>query len=579
MLQLLENYVPTIFATLVEPCLVLLNRLLCLLQPFHDLRRGRQPAAKAFEAPYTSLPPQLSLWQSLTSGHILLATLCLVSLLANVLAVALGALFNESPVTMAYNETILQSHTSVLTPTDFLADIGSLLGYDHYYVTAANLSSGTRLTPWTDAQFAYLPFSTPAEAVNNGSSTHRARTNGFGVDVTCSTLSTSADSFPYVDYTLRDDGSQDMYVLFHTTNGSIANCSTIRGLYSSEWLDKSESPVSGTLAQEVVTDIFAQRFYINNTELFPDDGGICDRKLFLSWMRIDPADRNGSQRASHMYCAPAWRMGTFDVTVDPGGYVLDAKQVGSFDEIDGSTRNQTETVLTKINHVIGTGAGEATTTSMQPGDDNGWHNDTLSRDWMNYLLKLKLNSTTLLDSSQPVPDFEAVHPAVEELYKMLVANIIGSHVSSLFEAVSSPMQLTGAKIVTETRIFMDETAFVITMTILGLMVVVATALYIRESKPFLPRLPSTIGSLLAYVAASQAVKEYAEREEKIRRAPNATRSNATYSFGKYLGMDGKEHVGIELDPFVAPADDGAGVRFRAWFKRSKRKSGADCNRP
>jgi hypothetical protein len=576
---LLENYVPTIFATLVEPFLVLLNRLLCLLQPFHDLRRGRQPAVKAFETTYTSLPPQLSFWQSLKAGHVLLASLCLVSLSANILAVALGGLFNEYAVAVAYNQTFLQAHSTEITPSDFLADVGFVLSYDHFYVTAANMSLGTQLTPWTDAEFAYMPFALPLAADNNDTTIYRSKTKGFGVEVTCSALSTSDNSFPYVDYSLNDDGSQNIYVLFETTNGPVANCTTIRGMYNSGWLDTSKEPAEGTLAQELVSSLYSQPFYIKNIEHRQDDGGICDRKLALSWMRINPADRNGSQTGSHMFCAPVWQSATFDLFVDSEGHVLEASRVGDFDDIDDHTRAQTETVLTAVNDIFGKGVAVRPMSTMgMPADDDGWHNDTLSRDWINHLLTVKLNSTRLLDPMQPVPDLNMVSGPLEDLYKTLAANMIGMHIPSLFRPLTIPAQVSGTKIVGERRIFMDDTAFIVTITILGLMVIVATALYVRERRPFLPRLPSTIGSLLAYVAASQAVKLHSEREREKQRGKTqgnrgALYPSATYSFGTYLGMDGQEHVGIEVDPFVTLADNGSRPRFRMWFDRYKGQGG------
>ena len=364
-----------------------------------------------------------------------------------------------------------------------------------------------------------------------------------------------------------------MFAVFRTVNGSLANCTTIRGLYPGGWLNMSKTPVKGQFAQELVTNLRPKPFYINNTQYNPDVGGVCDRKLLLSWMRIDGADRNGSQRATHMYCVPTWRSATFDVTVDEEGYVLGTSRVGEFDDIDAGTRNSTDAILTQINEVIGGGAAVMTSIMMtRPADDDGWHNDTISRDWVNYLLKLKLNSTRLLDASQPAPSLDSIAHPVEDLYKTFVAHIIGSHFPSLFESVVSPMQLPATQIVRETRIFMDETAFIITIAILGLMVIVATALYVRESKPFLPRLPSTIGSLLAYVAASQAVRDYAERQREAENGHSSAPGNATYSFGEYLGVDGQHHVGIELDPFVRPSDGGGFVRFRKWVARTRTKA-------
>lgn len=94
-LSLVENYLPTVFATLLEPAWVLLNRMLCLLQPFDKLRRGNAEASASVKARYTSLPPQLVVWRAFRSGHILLAAVCVVALSTNILAVTLSAIIEE----------------------------------------------------------------------------------------------------------------------------------------------------------------------------------------------------------------------------------------------------------------------------------------------------------------------------------------------------------------------------------------------------------------------------------------------------------------------------------------------------
>lgn len=141
-------------------------------------------------------------------------------------------------------------------------------------------------------------------------------------------------------------------------------------------------------------------------------------------------------------------------------------------------------------------------------------------------------------------------------------------------------------IVQETRIFLDDTAYIITLAILSFNILILIILYIKERKPFLPRFPSTIASLMAYVAASRFVRDrnnnsnnsqrgrYMERmgsddtkfgeKSRIRvRTASAASSTTqahkhlrqTYSFGRFLGVDGKTHIGIEVDPFVMPIND------------------------
>jgi hypothetical protein len=489
-------------------------------------------------------------------------------LLANVLAVALGAVFNENPVLVNYPKSLQQVYSTSINDTAF-GHLSAVTSYDHFYVAATNLSSETSLPPWTDTAFAYMPFSTFPNDSNDTTSTYRAETKGFGVDVICSPLSTSPKSIPYVNYTFGDDGSQDIFVVVPAANGTVAKCRTVRGLERTPYLNISNPQPPGYLAQEMVTDLHTAFEYINGTQFEDEDTEACMGKLVMSWMRIEPRDRNGSFTATHLYCVPTWRSATFDVTVDSEGYVLGARRVGAFDDLDSNTRNRTEGVARDINGMIGSPAATPTNFDQPFGGQEGWHNDTLTGDWINYLLSLALNSRKLIDPTQPVPGPDsALTTPVEDMYKMLAANIIGSHLSSLLNLALQPIQLTGTEIVSETRIFMDETAFIAAIAILGLMVIVATSLYVRERKPFLPRLPSTIGSLLAYVAASRAVRGYGAPTRGYRASGRRKAGGETYSFGKYTGVDGAEHVGIELDPFVKPLDDGnpgrqkSSIRFR-----------------
>ena len=91
---------------------------------------------------------------------------------------------------------------------------------------------------------------------------------------------------------------------------------------------------------------------------------------------------------------------------------------------------------------------------------------------------------------------------------------------------------------------MDQPAFIITMIVLGLNIIVAVMYYCWAVIFVLPRMPTTIGSILAYVAPSRGVKLYNVRTLGM--------SERTLSFGRYVGTDGKVHVGIELDPHVSP---------------------------
>lgn len=544
-LQLLENYVPTIFATLVEPFLVLLNRLRCLLQPFHDLRRGHRSAARTLETSYGTVPPQLAILKAVRSRHGLLAGLCGLSLLANVLAVALGALFNEQLVSVSYPTTLQQYQVPYLNRIQITKLSGSNAEFfDHYYITMANLTYGTRLTRWTDTDFAYFPFFTP-EGGDNSSSVYRGETRGFGMWATCSEIGTLPDALPYVNYSLHDDGYQDLTVLIRDTNGSTVECDTWQTPNPTNRLNMSATITPGYLAMEMATSLRTSS-YTNGVD------GICEQQMLFSWMRVDPADKNGTFKAAHVHCTTALRTAMFNVTVDGAGYVLESERVGPFENLTTISQNETQRLLTSGVDTVGAGAAITSSSTTVTFLDASWHNDTLTRDWFNYYLKLMANSSSLVNPQQGLPDMDWTIPAVEGLYQRLFSVALGLNMGGVFKASEEPSQLEGTRTVEETRIFMDNTAFIITIVILGLNIVIATALYIQESRSFLPRLPSTIGSLLAYVAASRAVRGYVEAAEEKDRSRAPKYGGATYSFGEYTGVNGAEHVGVELDPFVKP---------------------------
>jgi hypothetical protein len=498
------------------------------------------------------------------SGHVLLTSLCVVSLLANVLAVALGGLFNEQPVSVSYPTTMQQFQIPVLNRTTLYFSNDSVTSfYDHYYVTMSNLSSNTRLTPWTDTEFAYFPFLAPSDGRDNSSLVYRAETRGFGIEAVCSEIGTSPDSLPYANYTLSDDGSSNLDVMLHDDDGSVVKC-WAGDLLRSSRLNLSAPITPGPLAMEVATSLSNQTYHQGIPQ-------VCDRHVLMGWMRVDPADTKGSLNATYVHCTSLLRTARFSVAVDSSGYVLDSRRVGDFEDLATISPEETNLLLTDGTVAVGGGNGLAASTSIMYKDAS-WHNDTLTRDWVNYLLKLMANGTSLVDPQQGLPNATWTVPAVKTLYQRLFSVALGLNTGGVFKTTDNPTLLEGTMTVEETRIFMDEVAFIITIVILCLNVLVVTALYVQESRPFLPRLPSTIGSLLAYVAASRGVREYRPGNKigiQDRRARAAT---ATYSFGEFVGTDGREHVGVELAPFVKAADGAGSMRFRKWFRRSRKDS-------
>ncbi|TQN74446.1 hypothetical protein CSHISOI_01047 [Colletotrichum shisoi] len=485
-LQILENYVPTVFATLLEPFWVLINRLLCILQPFQDLWSGKRSAESSINARYTSLPPQLVFWRAVRS------------------AVGLGGLFNEKPIAIEHSHEFRQTMMPRLSNDSLFKEetrkfFSNSAPYEvPFYITMNNVSQGTPLTPWVNHEYFFQPLGfLPNEATNMD--TYTARTRGFGVNPSCSDFGTyrTQGKEPRLNYTMIRNGEAVQGCPSHFTNMGLelGDFDVFPGPATGEIVSKLSSGFKLSQCEVPLIVGWSRISYATNSS----EGRNLTTTTMKSLQITDLADKE--MQTAFVVCDPVFTTAMFDVTVDSQGYVLNASQ-----------------------------ASESSDTLDYPLSTN--HTDAIST------IPGRAN---LLDPTF-TPNTTALIPAIETVYRQVFALTIGNN-QFLLDTYPEPVTIPGVRHSTETRIFMDTTALAISLAVLGVNILVATALYGLAIKHFLPRMPTTIGSILAYLAPSRVLREYS--------GPGSL-SSATFSFGRYVGEDGRAHVGIELDPFVVP---------------------------
>lgn len=529
-----------VFSTMLEPFLTLLNRMICALQPYQDMLKGNRRAKTTIETKYDSLPPQLVLWRAAKAGHYVLVILSLVVLLANVLAVGLGAIFNETPRAVHTSMNVTSLISPSLTRATVLPTGATSLSnspyFDHFYMVQTNLSANTRLPAWIDTQFAYLPF-TDLTSKDNSSAQYNAVTRGFGVAATCSVLSSSNTSLTHAVYRFNvttEMGNQEFAVMHGDTPfGNTTKCEPRKYTYYSVPQGKS--------AQEIYTSL-KQGSDSNTTE---EATAFCESRILLGWLRYDTAQPKRTPETAFLECTSEMITAQFNLTVDADGRVFESHRLGEYDNVTDVLGANATAVLRDANTLIGDRSQQSTGGVGMLA----WHNDTLTRDWMNYYLKLETNSTDLVDPNKGLPDVAGLIPSVEKNYQRVGAALLGAN-PDLFAAYGpgQTAPILAATLVTQdTRIFMDNTAFIISMTILGIYLLVGIMLYARQREILLPRMPSTIGSTIAFVAGSRAARMYSGPDKR-------GQPTEKYSFGRYVGVDGTAHLGIELAPYVALLD-------------------------
>ncbi|KAL9114570.1 MAG: hypothetical protein Q9187_007446 [Circinaria calcarea] len=176
------------------------------------------------------------------------------------------------------------------------------------------------------------------------------------------------------------------------------------------------------------------------------------------------------------------------------------------------------------------------------GDGSKWHFHSLTSDWLNYFVKMAMNTTALVDPSAVLPPFTEVAPVVQAINRSIFAIILGLN-TNLFASPAGTESVKGKVYSLQPRVFMDRTMFIIAITILILNFLAAMFYYIQRPKKFLPRMPTSLASIVAYLAASHAIREL-----------EVQKLDEKYKFGKFIGVDGKPHIGIEKEVLTVPLE-------------------------
>lgn len=568
--QIVENYIPTALATLIEPIWILINRLLCMLQPIEELQGGRAASKNSIDADYNSLPPQLVIFKALRSSHFKLAAVCLMALLANVLAVAFAGMFNEQAIFIprtidmyppfstkfvAINGSV-GPHIDNSLASEGLKPSGAYIGGDGTDLFLAADSNSTALTPlpaWVDKEFMYIPF-TDSNTVSNTEGLE-ARTQAFGATLDCKEIP-AEDYFAealVIDFKRKLASNSTFRVTMNDGTGHRVTC----GLNGSSV--PQEGPVgepdgaglylpcqSGKSAIELVLALQA------NQSASQADKDFCRRTRFLGYARhvgetcYNTISFNASN-ALFIGCRPHLQTSTADVFVNAEGRVQNVSRGDvtsdlSKEFLDQHFSNDVANLLEQADRYIYRFRGGI------------WHNDSYASDMVNYFILNPHNDSRLLDPTLPVPSLKDVTQRLYPTYSSLFAIWLGLNKEKLLipNVQGSVSPTTGRTSESHIRIFLSMPLFIIAEVILGIYAIVAFCIYFRRPGRFLPRMPTSISAIIALFAASSAVldMEYTSHFTRRERRKHLESLGHTYGYGTFVGTDGNLHIGVEKEPLV-----------------------------
>lgn len=550
--QLVLNYVPIIFATFLEPFWLLLNRILCLLQPLKELSGGQAAASQSLDLKYASLPPQLTVWRALQARHYFLTSVCAIGLSANLLAVSLNGLLDTGFVSMEQSMPFALEYQSLFRQTPQRRGDPQTVSSTYQYVAKANITDGVALPPWTAPTMYFVPFALSTRSQSGVVEAYKATTRGFGIEPNCRPSTFNHTAFV-------TDQQQFWYSKEPTSAGRSVTCGAFTAPHGGQNNSNAALEVfhqlnplnlllsdngSGSNAHaNVATNATHDEFLACNGVLI---AGFLRGNLTVSFDNVKTQNSDSSPNpeilkinelsSTWIACRPRLVTGLYDVIVDPNGHIKSHRALG---RSDGSPSSL---------FVDGTSAAllvSSATSILAEGSNTApyWHNDTFVDTWFAYFVKHLSNSTDLLDPAARVPPFESVQPYVEDLYARLFAIVLSLNQDWLSPA-DSGSTLEGKMIVSTQRVFMSDSMFVITVTLLALNMAVAISYWVKRPKKMLPRMPYTIAIMLEMFEGSGLVSDVEDTKR--------WQTEWTFGYGRFVGTDGKPKVGIDRRPFVIP---------------------------
>ncbi|KAL8978645.1 MAG: hypothetical protein Q9205_005820, partial [Flavoplaca limonia] len=543
--QLVLNYIPVTFATLLEPFWVLLNRMLCILQPFEEIRNGRAKPSQSFDVKYTSLPPQLIFWRALRARHLLLVALCLIGFSANFLAVALGALFEDSFVQSQSPLEFSQIITPIINQTalDRLTQDSPNAYEEHWYVAKSNLTDGTQLPAWIAPHLFFAPFDLSANRRHSDTLLYSALTQGMELNAQCVQLN-SSDSNTTIWYNRTEPSSP--FLEINTTrahdrnrNSSLTGMTCVTQPYTTLGIP---TDINRTYAAELFGSVipFSQ-------DPSAEEEEFCSRQWVAGFLRarrtasIDSTEAEPRRstasgyeisKALYVGCQLSVRLASFDVTVDEEGRIQRYHQESPFSEAafplpyDGNVSS----LYDGINTAMWSGGKGA----------DSWHTDNIAESWVQYLIKSRMGSSAFQDPNLAPPSIETIGPVLEDISARLFAIVLGINTDIFLPAVAG--STTPGRIITQAhKVFMSRHMFVASLILIVLNVFVAVLFYARRPARMLKEMPTTIASLLKLVEGSGLAVDNADAK---------SRAEWQIGYGRYMGTDGKPHIGIERRPYI-----------------------------
>ncbi|KAK6523730.1 hypothetical protein TWF281_001702 [Arthrobotrys megalospora] len=573
--QLLFSYIPTAIGTFLEPFWVLLTRFICVLQPLETLRHGHALASESLTLKFESKPPSLTILSALKSRHYFLSILAITALSTNILAIALGAIFDPITVPSSAFVTFRDQYLPSIQALPFSYEFGvvdeTLLPAhhfgtgrdDHYYALYANFTSSTPLPSWTTPTHFFLPVKATEAYTRNSSNLLQAETIGVNASLSCEAIEAPLslgenDGRPTVKLQIKETAFENSGPLCESsTNFRIATLSNV-GDSPSSFLNFQ---YNGTLAMEAYPTLQGAS---NTTKENEVCGGlvpaIFSRAQALSNVSLfDPAEFEYKA----ILCRPKLSVHRYEITFDTSNQIVNAVMKPS--DIDEKSRlfagSITEPqLLANIQWLLRSDLRD----SGEKFKRDSWlyfSRDSLPTGWVDFMIQTVSNSSRAFDPETPIRDINmaSIGEQLGEVYSRVFTIVLGLYHDQIFRQPASPApEFQGVKLTPAIRVKMSTAMFALAAALLGWYFLLAIHFYLFRVSRLFQRLPTSIASEIQLFHKSSHVLDDVRGTELLtskQRKTHLSKLNRRYGYGRFIGRDSILRVGIEREPLLDHMSD------------------------
>ncbi|KAK6523212.1 hypothetical protein TWF694_006104 [Orbilia ellipsospora] len=552
--QLLFAILPTGIGSLLALLWEGLTRWLCVYLPFERLIARNTDSRGSISDECAIRPPQFVLRRAIDSKANLVIIATLMTLLGQVLTVALSGLFQQGYSPQQENESYRSLYAPKVTNLPFvvtekaLKNDGNILGSvssqfvigekDVSYQLYSHLTYGIPLPPWMNSERFFTPFFATNET-SNANKTFISTTQSFFASLDCSQ---NAPSY---------NGTSVNYASTIEVNGETISCVASHKLQGDY---KGVGFVN--LRPEIAAEIYPL-FVTEGAQVdVVDDSDPCASIFgFTSIRAVSTADSNNGYgleniRMNSLICQPNFHIEDVQVAADFQGRILNTTATTGNPTTTFDMAGVFDSSITKTK-LAGTLRQLFSKTEVTP-------HDGLSvgyEDWSTQIIISSSNSTDIINPDLEPPDNETIKSALTGVYQIVFAAFMAKYHPQLLSptTVENEKIVTGSYIERVPRVFMSKPMFLLSAAILLIYLISAISIYSFHERVNLPRQPTSIVSLMAYFYASDMVLDDVRGTEHMtskERSKFMERRGYLYGYGRFIGRDGRERSGVEREPLI-----------------------------